>query len=42
MVGVPAGEVFSTIISGKPKTYVTWYVDVDSYADYKNRPSSAW
>ena len=40
--GCPAGEVFSTIISGKPKTYVTWYVDVDSYADYKNRPSSAW
>jgi 6-phosphogluconolactonase/glucosamine-6-phosphate isomerase/deaminase len=40
--GCPAGEVFSTILSGQPKTYVTWFVDTESYADYKNRPKSGW
>ena len=36
--GCPAGEVYATI----PKTYVTWFVDTDSYADYKSRPATSW
>ena len=42
--GCPAGEVFSTLTSspGAPRTYTTWFVDVESYADYKNKPASSW
>jgi hypothetical protein len=42
--GCPAGEVFSQLKSapGSPRTYVSWYVDVESYADYKSKPASSW
>ena len=42
--GCPAGEVMSTLkgLPGIPKTYVTWFVDVESYHDYANRPKSGW
>ena len=42
--GCPAGEVVSTLkgMPGIPKTYTTWFVDVESYADYKNKPPSSW
>lgn len=42
--GCPAGEVFSTLkgLPGIPKTYVTWFCDEESYAEYKNKPASSW
>jgi 6-phosphogluconolactonase len=40
--GCPAGEVAASIRPGAHKCYVTWFVDTDSYADYKSRPATSW
>jgi 6-phosphogluconolactonase/glucosamine-6-phosphate isomerase/deaminase len=42
--GCPAGEVMSTLkgLPGIPKTYVSWYCDVDSYEAYRTKPASSW